>query len=153
MSELLPSANLVVREHKGQPFYEAKFRYGGAQVKRRIGPAWLEPGQSGWQRRRGRVSDQAFDERRAHAAAAEIVAAHVAHAADRERLERERTINGVRFRELSATYLEWLRDVRGAKPATLRDHSYVLAEPGTPYKRGKGEMLGYVMAARVGVSI
>ena len=38
----LPNANIVVREHRGQPFYEAKFRHNGQQVKRRIGPAWLE---------------------------------------------------------------------------------------------------------------
>jgi integrase len=40
-----------------------------------------------------------------------------------------------------------LRDVKGAKPATLRDHGYVLAEPGTAYKRGIGEVLGHVMRA------
>ncbi len=35
----------------------------------------------------------------------------------------------------------------GAKPSTLRDHGYVLAEPGTPHKRGKGTTAGHVMAA------
>ena len=34
MSTSLPSANLIVREHGGQPFYEVKFRYQGMQVKR-----------------------------------------------------------------------------------------------------------------------
>ena len=29
----------------------------------------------------------------------------------------------------------------------MRDHGYVLAEPGTPYKRGKGQLLGHVMRA------
>ena len=39
-------------------------------------------------------------------------------------------------------------DVRGAKPSTLRDHGYVLAEPGTPYKKGRsGVLSGHVMAA------
>jgi hypothetical protein len=38
-----PSATIVVREHRGRPFYEAKFRHEGQQVKRRIGPAWLVP--------------------------------------------------------------------------------------------------------------
>ena len=42
MSASNPTASIVVREHRGQPFYEAKFRYGGRQIKRRIGPAWLE---------------------------------------------------------------------------------------------------------------
>lgn len=43
----LPAAVVIVREHNGQAFYEAKFRYGGAQVKRRLGPAWLEPDGAG----------------------------------------------------------------------------------------------------------
>ena len=37
-----PSPSLVIREHNGQPFYEAKFRYQGRQVKRRVGPVLLE---------------------------------------------------------------------------------------------------------------
>ncbi len=37
--------------------------------------------------------------------------------------------------------------MRGAKPSTLVGHRSVLAEPGAPYKRGRGVMLGYVMAA------
>ena len=142
-----PSASLVVREHNGQPFYEAKFRYDDRQVKRRIGPAWLDREQRGWRRRHGRVPDGAFDERRAHVAAADIVVAYVADAADEARRERERQARGLTFRELAAAYIAWLRDVNGAKPATLRDHGYVLAEPDTPYKRGKGQLLGHVMRA------
>ncbi|HEY1508974.1 MAG TPA: tyrosine-type recombinase/integrase, partial [Solirubrobacteraceae bacterium] len=145
MHELSPS--LVVREHNGQPFYEAKFRYDGRQIKRRIGPAWLERDQRDWRRRHGRIPDGAFDERRAHVAAANIVAAYIADAADEVRRERELQLRGVTFRELAAAYVAWLRDVKGAKPATLRDHGYVLAEPGTPYKRGKGQLLGHVMRA------
>ncbi len=141
----MPSPSLVVREHNGRPFYEAKFRYGDRQVKRRIGPAWLQRDQGGWRKRRGRVPDDAFDERRAYAAAASMVAAYVADAADRSRREQERRVRGITFRELAAAYMTWLRDVKGAKPATLRDHGYVLAEPGTQYRRGTGELLGHVM--------
>jgi len=32
----------VEKSHRGQPFYEAKFRHQGRQVKRRIGSAWHE---------------------------------------------------------------------------------------------------------------
>ncbi len=39
MSASNPSATIVVREHRGQVFYEAKFRHHGRQVKRRIGSA------------------------------------------------------------------------------------------------------------------
>jgi integrase len=72
---------------------------------------------------------------------------NLADAADEARQERERQAHGITFRELAAAYIAWLRDVKGAKPATLRDHGYVLAEPGTPYKRGKGQLLGHVMRA------
>ena len=142
-----PSPSLVIREHMGQPFYEAKFRHEGRQVKRRIGPAWLERDSHGWRRRPGRVPDDAFDERRAHASAAAIAAAYVNDAAAELRRKRERELRGITFRDLAGAYIAWLRDVKGAKPATLRDHGYVLAEPGTPYKRGTGELLGHVMRA------
>jgi integrase len=142
-----PSASLVVREHNGQLFYEAKFRHGGRQVKRRIGPAWLERDEHGWRKRSGRVPDDAFDERRAHATAASIVAAYIADDDAARTRQREREQLGVTFRELAESYLVWLREVKGAKPATLRDHGYLLAEPGTPYKRGRGQLLGHVMRA------
>ncbi len=37
--------------------------------------------------------------------------------------------------------------MRGAKPATLRDYRSMLAEPGTPYRRGRGVTIGRIMAA------
>jgi integrase len=147
MSAREPSAAIVVREHGGQPFYEAKFRHNGRQVKRRIGPAWLDADDRGWRPRRGRISDGFFDERRAHVAAAEIVAQYLDDAANVERVERERRTRGVTFREVATAYLGWLEDVQGAKPATLRDHRSVFAEPGAPYKRGKGTLAGHVMDA------
>jgi len=144
---VLPTASLIVREHRGQPFYEAFFRHDGKQVKRRIGPAWLERDSDDWRPRRGRVGDGFYDDRRAHVAAAGIVAGYVAEAANVERVEHERKTAGVTFRELAREYLSWLEIVKGAKPATLRDHESVLAEPGTAYKRGKGTINGHVMKA------
>ncbi len=143
----LPTASLVIREGAGQPFYEAKFRYEGRQVKRRIGPAWLERDGSAWKPRRGRPPEGHFDERRGHVAAAEIVAEYVQGADQRERLEQERQAEVVTFREVAHDYLRWLREVRGAKPSSLRDRESVLAEPGTPYRRGVRTLNGYVMAA------
>jgi integrase len=143
------SAAIVVREHRGQAFYEAKFRYHGAQIKRRIGPAWLdldrETGE--WRPRRGRVPDDSYDERRAHVAAARLVADYTADAEDHERVARERLTRGVTFREVAHAYLKWLAEVKGAKPSTLRDHQSVLAEPGILYRRGAGKTLGHVMTA------
>jgi integrase len=138
-----------VREHREQAFYEAKFRYRGAQVKRRIGPAWLELDRrtGRWRPRRGRVPEHAFDERRAHVAAARLVAEHVAEVTDRQRAEGERRAEGPTFREVAREYLRWLEEVRGAKPSTLLSHRSALAEPGTPYRRGTGRTLGHIMAA------
>src|SRR3984885_14922428 len=114
----LPTPFLLLREQKGEPFYEAKFRYGGQQVKRRVGRAWLTPdGAGGWLPRRGRVADGYLDERRAHVAAAEFVRTYVKDFNETERVRRTR---GVTFRELAHGYLEWLEQVRGAKPSTIR---------------------------------
>src|SRR5437660_423713 len=142
-----PTASLQVREHGGRLFYEALFRHEGRQVKRRVGPAWIEDGPDGWQRRRGRVPAGHFDERRAHVAAAGSVGEDLAEAEHRERLERERASAGATFREIAEDYMRWLEDVRGAKRSSLRDRESVLAEPGTPYRRGEGKLSGHVMAA------
>jgi hypothetical protein len=56
--EAAPDATLVVREKAGRVYYEAKFRYHGTQVMRRIGPAWLEPAPAGGcQKRKGRTPE------------------------------------------------------------------------------------------------
>lgn len=63
------------------------------------------------------------------------------HDADQTLLERdaeERRRRGVTFRVLTAEYLRWLEDIKGAKPSTLRDHRLLLAEPGSAYRRGAG---------------
>lgn len=148
-SAVLPLASLVVREHRGKPFYEAFFRYRGKQVKRRIGPAWLARDSVGerWQPRRGRLPDGVYDERSAHVKAAGMVAEYAAEATEAERVAQERTTAGVTFREVAHAYMAWLEDVRGAKPSTLRDHRSVFAEAGTESRRGGGVLLGHTMAA------
>ena len=149
-STLLPIASLVLREHAGEPFYEAKFRYGGRQVKRRIGPAWLifDRTSGEWRPRRGRVAGRVFDERRAHVAAAEIVRASSADFR-RRRAGRggARARRGVTFRELAHGYLDWLEHVRGAKPSTIRSHRSVSPSPASPHQRGTGKTAGLIMAA------
>jgi integrase len=149
MPDACPKATLIVREHRGRPFYEAFWRFERQQIKRRVGLAWLErdPDSGGWRRRRGRRQEGYYDEAGAHVAAAQLVAQYVADAADRERVERERLTRGVTFREVSQSYMQWLADVAGAKPSTLRDRESVLGEPGVPRKRGEGTIRGDVMAA------
>jgi integrase len=129
----LPTAALTVRVHQERPFFEAMWRQDGVLVKRRIGPAWLarNPSTGKWDLpRRGRVAPGYYDEARAHVAAAALVNAHAAEAAEHERLGRERRERGATFAAVAARYLRWLADVRGAKPSTLRDHGYVLGPNG-----------------------
>jgi len=149
MSAPNPSANLVVTVKADQAYYEAKFRHDGKQVKLRIGPAWLDrdPATGGWVKRRGRIREGYFDQRRAQQASVEIVARDVADAADRERVERDHKTNGVSFREVARAFLVWQAEVKGAKPSTLADYGNLLAEPGVPRKRRSGVMDGHVMAA------
>jgi len=143
-----PSAAIIIRVQGGKPFYEAKFRHDGRQVKRRIGRAWLDRDETrDWRPRRGRVPDGYYDERRAHASAAQMVSDYLAEAADIERIEQEQRSRGTTFRAVAHGYLIWLEDVKGAKPSTLADYRYLLAEPGVPYKRRAGESAGHIMEA------
>jgi integrase len=144
--ERQPAAALVVREHGGVPYYEAKFRIGGRQIKRRIGEAWLERLEHGWQPRRGRVQAGCYDVRGAHVRAAALVDEAVKAQASREQLEQERRNRQLTFRDLAHEYRRWLETEYGAKPATLRDHDYLLAEPGTPHQRGTGTAAGQIMS-------
>ncbi len=144
-----PTGALVVTERRAGPVYEAKWRRDGRQLKRSIGPAWLERDEEtgGWRPRRGRVPEGHFDEKRATVRMAAMIAEHERerHAAeDGERARRER---GVTFRDVASEWLEHLRRERGVKPATLRDYGYLLAEPGTPHRRGAGKSAGLILAS------
>ena len=143
-----PTGALVVVKRGDGPVYEAKWRRAGRQVKRRVGPAWLERAPDGkdWRPRRGRVPEGYLDEKRATVRMAEIIAEYEQQERAIEAGDRERREHGVSFRELAAEWLEYLERERGAKPSTLRDYRYMLAEPGAPHRRGKGHSPGVVMA-------
>jgi hypothetical protein len=144
-----PTGALVVVARSDGPVYEAKWRRGRRQVKRRVGPAWLERGASGkgWHPRRGRMPEGFLDEKRATVRMAELIAEHEERERAIEAGERERREQGVTFRELSTEWLDHLERERGAKPSTLSDYRYMLAEPGAPHQRGNGKSPGPVMAA------
>jgi integrase len=141
--------NLIVRSGKGgEPYWEAKWRVGGRQVKRRLGRAWLVPDSGGgWTRRPGRPRDGALDERGAHARAVHAIDKAGEEFAERLRRERQATERPVTVRDLGHEWLEWLRDVKRVKPATLRDYQTHLREPGTPYPRGERVSAGRILAA------
>jgi integrase len=117
-------------------------------MKRRLGPAWLDgDGNGGFQRRRGRVKPGFLDE-----VAAIVAKERLVREVERDLAQRaaaaERDANApTTFREIAHAYLDWLEHVRGATPATLRDHRYLLAEPGARHRRGAGAHRGAIMAA------
>ena len=149
MSSEHPTGALVIRQgDDGQPFYEAKWRREGRQVKRRVGPAWLDPAPAGgWQPRPGRVPSGWFDEKRAIVRMAELVAAHDAAESAIEERERERKLRGATLRELAAEWLDYLKREKGAKPSTLLDYGYMLKDPGTRHRRGGRQSAGRIMQA------
>jgi len=72
------NGTVVIREQSGRVFYEAKWRDSrGRQVKRRVGPAWVERGGGGgWRRRGGRVPDGCFDEKAAIVEMSRLIEVH-----------------------------------------------------------------------------
>jgi integrase len=141
-----PTSRPYLRARKSGPHWYGKWSRNGTPVVRALGRAWAEPDGSGsWRRRRGKPPEGVLTEAQAYARMTELVAQHHLEQEHAEQNSDDRRRHGVTFRELASAYFVWLRDVKGAKPATLRDHAYVLAEQGTPYRRGTGELLGYVM--------
>ncbi|MGO9750198.1 MAG: tyrosine-type recombinase/integrase [Solirubrobacteraceae bacterium] len=137
-----------VRQRETGPHWYAKWSRNGKPVMRALGPAWMEPdGNGGWKAKRGRPPADALTQAQAAEKMLKLVKAHHAEATLIEQDADERRRRGVTFRELANDYMRWLEDVRGAKPSTLRDHRSMLAEPGTPYRRGSGTTQGHIMAA------
>lgn len=125
---------------------DPKWRRAGRQVKRLVGPAWLERDGEGWRPRCGRVPDGFYDEKRATVRMARLIAEHEQAERAIEAGEIERRERGASFREVAAEWLAHLQRERGAKPSTLSGYRYMLAERGTPHRRGKGVSKGLVQA-------
>lgn len=94
-----PVGSLIVTMRRDGPVYEAKWRRAGKQIKRVVGPAWLEGDGSTWRPRRGRVPEGCYDERRATIRMSQMIAEHEAGERAIEADERERRERGVTFRE------------------------------------------------------
>lgn len=143
-----PTARPYIRQRATGPHWYGKWSRQGKPVIRALGQAWAErDGQGGWRRKRGRAPDGVLTEAQAFARMLELVRDH--HA-DRERLERaaeERRQRGVTFRELAKEWLIYLEREKGARPSTLNDYGWMLAEPGQPHRRGSGRSPGLLLAA------
>lgn len=116
---------LVIRAHKGIPFYEAKWRDAtGRQRKRRLGRAWLELDAGGdWTKRRGRIRDGFLDERRAYREMGLAI----------EEVEAQQQIaprlREARFEDAAELWMQHLEFEKRAKPSTLDRHRTMLAKP------------------------
>jgi integrase len=117
--------------------------------KRRLGLAWLEPGEdgSGWRKRHGRCREGWLDERAALLAARVAMERQVDEAVNAARHARRAEQRSATFRGLADDWLHWLERIRGIKPSTLRDYRTLLREPGQPYARGNGRSAGRIMRA------
>jgi len=138
-----PSGALVVRVGPtGTPYYEAKWRDSARrQVKRRLGPAWVETDASGgWKKRRGRAPDEFLAEKTAIVEMRDAISAREADLAA-ERPDREPL-----FEDAAADWLRYLENVDGAKPSTLSDYRYMLGAADAPVRK-RGRVKGrHVMA-------
>jgi integrase len=144
----ITSARPFVRQRASGCFWYAKWSRHGHPVIRALGRAWAEPdGNGGWKRKRGRAPEGVLTEAEAATRMLQLIREHDAEQTLLERDADERRRRGVSFRELSAEYLDWLKDVKAAKPSTLRDHQCLLAEPGQAYRRGRGSSPGLIMSA------
>lgn len=139
---------------KGRVYWDAqwRFRTGGderwRQKTRRLGLAWQEPdGEGGWRKRKGRCPEGWLDARAASAAAVAAMEDHAAELAERELAVQAAAERKLTVRELGAEWLAWLREVRGAKPSTIRDYAALLNDPGVRYKRGERVTAGRIMSA------
>lgn len=65
--------------------------------------------------------------------------------AEREGAERQR--RGVTFRQLVHEWLVYLEREKGARPSTLIDYGWMVAEPDQPHRRGSGRSPGRLMKA------
>jgi integrase len=114
----------------------------------RLGLAWQEPdGAGGWRKRSGRCPEGWLDERAANVAGVAAVEAFKVRAVEEQRVAREAAERKVTVRDLAAEWLEWVTEVRDAKPSTVQDYRYLTREPGIAYARGDRTSAGRIMRA------
>jgi integrase len=136
-------ALLVVPAKVGDGFYfEAKWRHEGAQVKRRVGPAWVKQrpkpleDTEGWQRnyvaRTGRRDGGALTAREAARRVQAMIDLHAA-----EQVEKVKPGRVVTFADAAAEFLVERGRTNDWKATTRRDYREILAPAGQP-RRPRG---------------
>src|SRR3954451_2305398 len=134
---------LVIREQNDRVFYEAKWRDSrGRQVKRRVGPAWVErDGARRWRRRSGRVPDGYFDEKAAIVEMSRLIDIH------EEELAAGPPPGAITFDQVAADWLHHVEHGDGINPSPLKSSRYNLRAPSAPLrKRGRSKAGGRIRA-------
>ncbi|HLI58641.1 MAG TPA: tyrosine-type recombinase/integrase [Solirubrobacteraceae bacterium] len=135
-----------IRQRSTGPFWYGKWSRDGKSVVRSLGRAWAEPdGAGGWKLKRGRAKGGALTEPQAAARMLELIADHDAQQAALEQSAEERRRRGITFRELAIEWLDYLEQEKQAKPSTLANYRWMLAEPGEPHRRGRGRTPGLLL--------
>jgi integrase len=142
-----PTSRPFIRQRATGPHWYGKWSRDGRPVVRGLGRAWVEPDGAGrWRRRRGRRPEGTLTESEAAARMLLLARDHHGEQTALETDERERRRRGVTFRELARGWLEYLEHEKGAKPSTLRDYRWMLAEPDQTHRRGSGRSPGLLLA-------
>ncbi len=137
------SGALIVAERGGGPVYQAKWRDSTRrQVKRTLGPAWVDRDGDGggWRKRRGRAHDGFLDEKDAIVEMRRVIDEHEAE------LVTARPESAPTFDEAAADWLHRLEHVDGVKPSTLEDYRLMLARPDAPARKRGLRTAGRIMA-------
>jgi len=87
-------------------------------------------GNGGWRRWRGRATAGTLTENEAAVRMHELIGSHDEEQRRLEADADERRRRGVTFRELASEWIVYLEREKGARPSTLRDYRWLLAEPG-----------------------
>jgi len=142
-----PAHRTALHPPASGPFWYGKWSRNGRPVIRALGRAWVEPDRQGaWRRRRGRAPVGTLTEAQAAARMLEVVRDHDIEQTQLEADDEERGRRGVTFRA-GAEWMPYLEHEKGAKPSTLRDYRWLLAEPGQAHGRGSGRAPGLMMSA------
>lgn len=126
VSHETPVHVVIQTEPSGAVYFHAKWRRRlpdgtSRQVKRSLGPAWLERKGDRWVKRKGRAPEGYLDERTATVRAAER-RAEVEAAWETEQASKDRPTVAVLFDR----FLDHRERVKGTRPGTLRDYRSVL---------------------------
>ena len=114
---------LHVRDYKGKPFHEARWRdLERTQRRHRLGPAWVELDANGeWIPRRGRVRRGFLDERRAYPLMGSVIEEHEAKLRLGEPSRPEAL-----FSEAVDAWIDYLETEKRVKPSTLAGYNRLL---------------------------